>query len=65
MSLILIYLICLMLNRLKFDPKRTLMIGDRLETDILFGKRGGLDTMLVLTGQYSFVSTIQVLYYFR
>ena len=29
---------------------RMCMIGDRLDTDILFGQQGGLDTMLVLSG---------------
>ncbi|KAA8592711.1 pyridoxal phosphate phosphatase [Etheostoma spectabile] len=32
------------------DPAQCLMIGDRLETDMLFGSNCGLDTMLTLTG---------------
>ena len=38
------------LCRHHFDPERTLMIGDRLNTDIEFGKSGGLGTLLVMTG---------------
>lgn len=32
------------------DPAQCLMVGDRLETDVLFGSNCGLDTMLTLTG---------------
>lgn len=38
------------LERMGSTPDTTLMIGDRLETDILGGVRAGLKTVLVLTG---------------
>jgi len=38
------------LTRLRLSPHRTLMVGDRLETDIAMGVRAGMHTALVLTG---------------
>jgi 4-nitrophenyl phosphatase len=38
------------LKRLSSAPDRTLMIGDRLDTDILGAQQAGLRTALVLTG---------------
>ncbi len=38
------------LRRLGTTPEQTLMIGDRLETDILGAQRAGLKTAVVLTG---------------
>lgn len=35
---------------LRENPGRGLMVGDRLNTDMKFGRDGGLDTLLVLTG---------------
>ncbi|ODV76684.1 p-nitrophenyl phosphatase [Suhomyces tanzawaensis NRRL Y-17324] len=35
---------------LKASPGKGLMVGDRLNTDMKFGRDGGLDTLLVLTG---------------
>ena len=32
------------------DPKRTLMIGDRLTTDMVFGRNNGLKTLFVQSG---------------
>lgn len=38
------------LARLDLDPDQCVMIGDRLETDILMGERAGMRTVLVLSG---------------
>jgi phosphoglycolate/pyridoxal phosphate phosphatase family enzyme len=44
-------LLQLILKSCHLDPKRTCMVGDRLDTDILFGIKGGLSyTLLVMTG---------------
>nr|XP_058960703.1 glycerol-3-phosphate phosphatase-like [Pocillopora verrucosa] len=37
-------------SRHAIDPSKTCMIGDRLNTDIMFGNNCGLRTVLVLTG---------------
>lgn len=32
------------------DASKTIMVGDRLDTDIMFGNAGGISTALTLTG---------------
>ena len=39
-----------MCNRYNIKRDQIMMVGDRLDTDILFGKDAGLRTMLVLSG---------------
>lgn len=34
-----------------FDRSRTIMVGDNLETDILFGQNSGIETLLTMTGK--------------
>lgn len=48
-------------SQFDLDPARSLMIGDRLETDILFGSNCGLSTVLTLTG----VSTLEEAHRYR
>ena len=37
-------------DKLKLDKSRICMVGDRLDTDVLFGTDNGLRTLLVLSG---------------
>jgi ribonucleotide monophosphatase NagD (HAD superfamily) len=38
------------LTQLGLPPERCMMVGDRLETDILMGQKAGMMTAVVLTG---------------
>lgn len=43
--------LCITLHgRFQIDTARMCMVGDRLDTDILFGKNAGCKTLLVLSG---------------
>ena len=44
------FMIDLILNELRVKPKEILVVGDKLETDILMGIEGGMRTALLLTG---------------
>lgn len=44
------------INRIKPNPEKTLLVGDRLETDIAMGNKFGIDTALVETGVKNFVN---------
>lgn len=44
------FMINAVLNRLKLPPEQCLMVGDRLETDVLMGLNAGMDSALVLSG---------------
>ena len=44
----------LLIIRYDLDRQKTCMVGDRLDTDIEFGKTGGIQTLLVLSGVTSF-----------
>jgi len=43
-------LLDLLIQDFDLKPERSVMVGDRLNTDIAFGQRGGLQTLLVWTG---------------
>ena len=44
------------MKRLSSDKSKTLLIGDRLETDIAMGNKFGIDTALVSTGVKHYIN---------
>lgn len=53
------YILLNILDRLKLDPKRCLMVGDNLYTDIEFGNKANIDTICTLTGVTSNLTEIE------
>lgn len=49
----------LALQRLNVEPSECLMVGDRLDTDIAFGRNNGMASALVLTGATSIEDVAQ------
>jgi len=47
------------MERMGLPPERCLMVGDRLETDILMGKNAGFTTALPLTGAASLADALR------
>lgn len=43
------------MKRHNLKREKTCMVGDRLDTDILFGQNGNLKTLVVFTGEYNLV----------
>jgi NagD protein len=41
------------LNRIEAHSESTMMVGDRMDTDVVAGIEAGLETILVLTGSTS------------
>jgi HAD superfamily hydrolase (TIGR01450 family) len=44
-------LVDMILDKTKFLPSETILVGDRLYTDIACGQNAGIDTLLVLSGE--------------
>ncbi|MFH1784932.1 MAG: HAD-IIA family hydrolase [Candidatus Micrarchaeota archaeon] len=44
------FILKMILKRFNVKKSEVLMVGDRIETDIVFGKKAGIQTALVLTG---------------
>lgn len=53
------YICDYIVNRCRVDPGRTLMIGDRCNTDILFGKNCGFQTLMVESGIHSYEDLVE------
>ena len=54
-----IYFSCVEVLHPEVDPKRTVMIGDYLDTDIAFAVQCGLDSILVCTGIHNEKTTME------
>lgn len=46
-------------DKFKLNRDEICIVGDRLDTDIMFGINGGLSTCLVLSGYYLFLLSVK------